>query len=296
MTEKENKRASEILGMLKSDMAYPELILVNPRDSWRFVRKIPPHKFGCILDNDDNLTMAGKENRSWIMLQAALRAMGNTAMADEIESLRLFYRKIEDADGPLSAEQMHKWHRENLRMFIEGGLTLEALERQVQKDAKMYPEAVDLLKYLLDKGSTVCVVSAGIADIIRLSFKKHGIDPAKYHNLKIFAIGLIFDEDGPLTGYYPHTIITLEDKSPHARNFMLQRGIMDENVIAMGDGLTDAQMINTFNSKTSMVLFCPAHKIGDLKESSFAQMSGSVHAVIKKDFGIFTAKIKEMTS
>lgn len=290
------KKPSEILELLKNDAVCPELILIDPRDGWRFARKISAKNFGLIPDNDDTLTTAGKENRSWILFQAALRSMGAIAKADEIEELRKFYRKIEDTEGPLSARQMHAWHEENLRLFIEGGLTLEAIERQVQQDAKMYPEAVQLLKYLLDRGSAVCVVSAGIAEIIRLSFKKHGVDPAGYENLRIFAIELKFNSEGRLIGYDPSTIVTLEDKGPLAKSFMLEKGILDENVIGIGDGLTDAKMLDPFSDKASMVLFCPAHKIGDLKEASFEKMSGRVHAVVKKDFGVFAKKIKEMVS
>jgi len=298
LTEKPDGRIREILEILKSDAAFPELMLIDPADAWRFKRKILAEELGLIADNDDTLTTAGKKNRSWIMFQAALRSMGNIAKADEIENLRLYYRNVEETTGPLSAEQMHKWHVENLRIFMESGLTLSAIEQQVQKDAEMYPEAIDLLKYLLDRGATVCIVSAGIAAIIRLTLKKHGLDPDKYRNLKIFAIELKFSfgEEGRLIGYFPPSIVTLESKGPLAKAYMKERGIRDENVIGIGDGLTDAEMLGPFSKEATMVLFVPAHKIGDLKEANFVKMSGRVHAVAKKDFGIFAEKIKEMTS
>lgn len=289
-------RVNEILEILKSDEVCPELMLINPADDWRFGRKISAQKFGLIADNDDTLTTAGKKNRSWILLQAALRSAGNIAKADEVEELRLYYRNIEETDGPLSAEQMHEWHAMNLKIFTSSGLTLLAIEQQVQKDAEIYPEAIDLLKYLLDHESTVCIVSAGIAEIIRLSLKKHGIDSDKYSNLKIFAIELKFGKDGRLIGYYPPTIITLESKGRLAKAYMLERGIKDENIVGIGDGLTDVKMLDVFSDQASMVLFVPAHKIGDLKEANFVKMSGRVHAVVKKEFGVFAEKIKEMTS
>lgn len=295
MIEPEN-RIKEILEILKSDVDCPELMLVNPADDWRFLRKIPASEFGLVADNDDTMTTAGKKNRSWILMQAALRSMGNNDVADQVEALRLHYRKIEEDTGPLSAEQMHEWHAANLKLFMAGELSRQALETQVQKDAEMYPAAIDLLKYLLNSGSSVCIVSAGIAEVIRLSLKKHGIDPGQYNNLKIFAIELKFSKEGRMMGYKPPTIMTLDSKGPCAKKFMLEKGIKDENVIGIGDGLTDSLMLNAFNEKASMVLFCPAHKIGDLKEANFIKMSGQVHAVVKKEFGIFTKKIKEMTS
>lgn len=291
-----NQRLKEIFERLKDNADYSEIMLVESAQSWRFSRKIPIRSFGLVADNDDTMTTAGKKNRSWIMLQAALRSMGKISEADEVEKLRLRYRNIEETIGPLSAQQMHEWHEQNLDIFIRGGLTLSALEEQVRKDSEMYPEAIGLLKYLLDSRAAVCIVSAGIAEIIRLALKKQGIDPARYDNLRIFAIELGFSREGVLNGYLPHTIVTLENKGPLAREFMVSRGIADENVIGIGDGLTDVKMLEPFSDKVSMVLFCPAHKIGDLKESNFLKISSNVHAVIKKDFGVFAELIKEMTS
>ncbi len=296
MIKNPNGRIKEIYDVLKCNETYPQLMLIDASGQWRFARKIAARKLGLVADNDDTLTTAGKKNRSWIMLQAALRSMGNIAKANEIEALRLYYRQIEENRGPLSAIQMHEWHTKNLEIFIASGLSLLDIKNQVQKDSEMYPEAIDLLKYLLHQGSSVCIVSAGIAEIIRLSLKKHGIDPAKFSNLKIFAIELKFGKENRLNGYNPDTIVTLEKKGPLAKTFMTERGINDENIIGIGDGLTDAQMLNVFSDKASMVLFCPAHKIGDLKENNFVKISGRVHAVVKKDFGIFAKKIKEMTN
>jgi len=289
-----NLGLDDLLKWLKSEVG-SGIMFLNPADAKRFARKILAGMLGLLFDWDDTLTTAGKKNRSWLLLQEALRSMGNAAAvtgADEVEGLRQHYRKIEDARGPLLSEEMHKWHEENLRIFIRSGLRMSAIQAQIQQDAELYSEAAVLLRELLDQGAAVCIISAGIAEIIRLILKKYGIDPEHYVNLRVFAIELVFDEEGLLVDYDPSTIVTADDKSRLAKRFMVERGIEDRNVIAIGDGLTDAEMLRDFGSQATMVLFCPAHKIDGLTEASFKKMAGRVHAVVKIDFGIIAEVIK----
>ncbi len=294
MIENSDNRVTGILNILKSSAVCPDFLLFNPADDWRFKRMIQAPELGLIIKNDGVLIADSKKNRSWIIMQRALRSMGNIKAVNELEKLRRYYHKIKQDRGFLSVEQIHEWYTMNLKLLMSNCVTLQAIETQVQKYVEIYPEVIDFLKYLLDRGVNVCIVSTGIAEVIRLSLKVYGIDPEKYDNLKIFAIELRFSKEDQMTGYYPPTIQTLGGKSLLIKTFMTERGVKDENIIGIGDSLADRSVLNAFDKRASMVLFFSKHTISGLKEADLVKMPERVHAAVKKEFGIFTDKIKEI--
>jgi phosphoserine phosphatase len=257
--------------------------LIVTKDEQRFLRNIPSYQICLIIDWDDTLT---GDIGSWQIMNNAFSKVGTTKDNILIEKIAREYHKIEKKRS-LTDKEMKGWQRTNLEMYVERGLNLKCLNREMKK-AKMNLSGAILLKYLLEKCSKVCIVSSGVKNVIEETLFFYGINPNKYGNLQINATNLFFNKKGVLESWDDNSIITAKKKPWIVHSFSRVWDIEHNNIFAVGDGNTDLNMLDLVSKQATMIFFSPSHKKELITMEKLNFISQKAHGFVKEDFNIIT--------
>ena len=260
--------------------------LIASRDMYKFLRTIPASELAVVCDWDQTLTMFGNRNNSWQIANNAFSKVGSTKEILLLEKTSKKYRKIE-RQRILTDKEMKEWQRINLQMYLQDGLRLECLEKEVRK-ARMYMHGAALLKYLLESGSKVCIVSSGVSNVIEAMLNLYGINPKEYENLQINATKIFFDSSGIMSDWDDQSIVTTKNKPWIVHVFSRIWDIEHKNVFAIGDGNTDLHMLDLLSREATMIYFCPVHERKYLTMEKFEPIYGKAHGFAKENFGVIT--------
>jgi len=248
----------------------------------RFLRKIPCQELGLILDWDDTLT----EHSSWRITNNAFSKVGTRKEILLLDKISNYYHSIE-RERPLTSTEMKAWQRTNMEMYVNCGLNLRCLNKEIER-SEMYSFGVILLKYLLEKGTKVCISSSGIKNVIEKTLELSDINPNKYGNLQINATELCFNKKGIVTDWEKDSIVTCKNKPWITSSFSKIWNIEHRNIFAVGDGNTDINVLDLVSKEATMIIFSPEHKRELMTKQKFDLVSNKAHGFVKKDFGIIT--------
>ena len=262
--------------LLTNNVNYKNLMFMS--DKQRFLRTISVEEVCVFLRWEDIMTMPGINNNSW---QIANNAFSSVGPREDFFSLnkKLKEHQAIEAQRPLTAEEMRAWQTSNLKKYADSGLKLEDLQREARK-SRIYSSSVELLKYLVEKYSKVCIVSSGIKNVIEGTLNFYGIDQREYENLQINATELIFNRAGTLIGWDDNSIVTADRKPWIVHGFSRIWDIEHENIFVVG-GNTDLNMLDFVDEKATMIFFCPPHKRKLLTEERFSYISSIAHGYVK---------------
>lgn len=256
--------------------------LIVSKEADRFVRKIPCQELGLILDWDDTLT----EHSSWRIANNAFSKVGTRKEILLLDKISKHYHSIE-RERPLTSTEMKAWQRTNMQMYVDHGLNLKCLDKEINKSG-MYLCGAILLIYLLESGSKVCISSSGVKNVIEKILKLYGINPNKYENLQIDATELIFNEKGVMTGWENDSIVTVKNKPRITHSFSRIWDIEHRNIFAVGDGNTDINTLDLVSEEATMIFFAPKHKRELMTKQKFDLISNKAHGFVKDNFEVIT--------
>lgn len=277
-------RLEDLYSLMANDAACDCLLTTN--HIHRFSRKIHYSDIGVILDWDDTLTMPGIHNNSWQITNRAFSKVGTTKDNLLLEKIAKQYHEIEK-QRPLTSAEMKKWQRTNLEMYVNRGLRLDCVEKEIGRSSMDTYGAI-LLIYLLKNCSKVCIASSGVKNVIERTLERSGIDHRKYGNLQINATELVFNKKGTIEGWDDQSIVTAKNKPWITSSFSKIWDISHENIFAIGDGNTDFNALDLVSKDATMIFFCPSHRRETLTKEKMELISQKAHGFVKEDFGIIT--------
>lgn len=278
-------RLNQLYGLMTNKNDY-DFLMTFTKNKQRFSRKISCEDIAVIFDWDDTLTAPGINNNSWQVLNNAFSDVGTERDVAYLNIIRKQYHRIEQR-RPLTSEEMEKWQRINLKMYVDYGLNLKYIEDEIKK-TRMYLSGAMLIMYLLESNAKVCIASSGIRNVIRSTLNLYGIDPSKYGNLQVNATELFFEKDGTLSGWDDNSIVTADKKPWAAHCFSRNWDIEHKNIFVVGDGNTDLNMLDLVSDEATMIFFCPVHKRHSLLDERFNLVSRKAHGFVKEDFFTIT--------
>lgn len=260
----------------------------------KFLReKIPCQELAVIFDWDDTLTKPGINNNSWQIANNAFSKVGTTKDILLLDKIARQYHEIEK-QRPLTRKEMKNWQRTNIEMYLDNGLNLKCLDKEIQK-SRIYLSGAILLVYLLENCSKVSIVSSGIKNVIEGSLNYYGINPKEYGNMQINATELSFDKSGTINGWEENSIVTADQKPWLVHGFARIWDIKHENIFVVGDGNTDLNMLDLVSKEASMIFFSPSHKKESMTKERLNFVSSKAHGFVKENFSIITDFFYQIT-
>ena len=144
-------------------------------------------------------------------------------------------------------EVMTEWWETHNKLLIEEGLSLADLKDIVENGHVRFRESVDSFLTILEKNNVPLLIlsAAGCGDAIPMYFKKFGKE-----YLNIFYLTNLFnwDDTGKAISTKGEVIHTLNKDETIVKNFpeINEKVEARKNVILLGDGLGDLEMITGF--------------------------------------------------
>lgn len=186
------------------------------------------------------------------------------------QALYDFYHPIEvDQNKSLEEKKaaMHEWWSRHYDLLVESGLTKADLRKVVEsKSIALRSGALEFFDLLESVRIPLLILSsAGVgAETIALYLERFGkLTP----NVQIASNSFLWGEDGKVTGVAEPLIHTFNKDFTAVRQFPFFESIKArKNVILLGDGLGDAEMLNGFDYDAVI-------KIGFLNESSKGELA-----------------------
>lgn len=161
------------------------------------------------------------------------------------------YHPIEiDPNMPIKEKKdaMMKWWDSHNQLLIDSGLKRKDLENIVENGHLKFREGVlELLDNLYKKDIPLIIMSAsGAGDTIPMFFEKHG---KNYSNIIYIVNKFEWNNEGNFKGRIKPTIHSLNKDETVLENFpeIYSEVKSRKNVILLGDGLGDVDMITGFN-------------------------------------------------
>ncbi|MDD3292941.1 MAG: hypothetical protein PHI45_01265 [Candidatus Pacebacteria bacterium] len=260
--------------------------LIMSDESYRFSKIIPASELALICDWDQVFTMPGNKNNSWQAVNNAFSKVGSRKDILLSEKMAKKYYAIKK-ERFLTDKEIKYWQRKNLEMYLENGLRLECLEKEIKK-IKISIHGATLLKYLLESGSKVCIISSGVKNVIEGTLESYGIDPKEYENLQINATKILFDLSGTMSGWDDQSIVMNKNKPWVAHIFSKIWDIEHENIFVISGNNTGLNIMDLLSKEATMIYFCPAHEKKHLTMEKFELIYNKAHGFAKGNFELIT--------
>lgn len=244
--------------------------------SKRFLRQVKAED-ACVLFGWSYVL---SPNSSFGVAMMAIDRRKNRKDVFSFKKIMADYQILEEK-GALSEEAAKQWIKANLEIFNSSKLSLRFLRTSTIYHSQMRNSAPMLIKYLLDKGVPVCIISSGIKEVIEFTLQRNGIKDKDYANLQINALDLNFNKQGSFDGYNHNTILTETKKANIAHKFADIWKAKPENVFAV---VNDTAMLRYFGAETTAIMFCAK----DRK----VRIPKNAHGFVKHDFNVVSDTLK----
>jgi len=269
------------------------IVVTNPKKLARIKQKIAKggaDKLHILSDFDRTLTKAFVRGKETPSLLSILRS-GNFLTADYTRKANALFEKYHpieiDQNIPLAKrkKEMQKWWTTHFKLLIKTGLKLKDIERVVNSGKIQFRKGslqfFDLLYRL--KIPLVIMSASGLGSQSISMYLKN--KKRLYPNIYIISNSLKWNQVGKILGVKRPIIHSLNKDETMVKNFPVYKIIKKrENVILLGDNLSDIGMIKGFKYDNLI-------KIGFLNKNIKENLK-SYH----KNFDIIITKDSEMTS
>ena len=229
-------------------------------------------KLQVVSDFDKTLTSCFVDGQKITSLISILRDEHYLTpdYSEKAQALYDKYHLIEIDPKILSEEKkklMHEWWFLHYQLLIKSGLTKTDLKNVVEsKKIALRPGALDFFDFLNSHNIPLVILSsAGVgAETIALYLEKFA---KLYDNIYIASNEFVWDENEKVLGVKEPIIHTFNKDFSAVKEFTFYKKIETrKNVILLGDGLGDADMLNGFEYDNVI-------KIGFLNENSKGELA-----------------------
>lgn len=156
-------------------------------------------------------------------------------------------------------QKMHAWRKKHLALLIECWLTRDVLDTVIaQKTLRFRDKATEFFETLHRKRIPLCIVSAGIGDMIRGYLEQENFF---FDNVHLISNLLQFDATGKVTGVQ-EPIIHSANKADIYHIDIHNR----KNVILLGDTLEDVAMLQWLSYEHVVKIWFLNHDVEKLLE------------------------------
>ena len=200
-----------------------------------------------VADFDRTITN-GSSKTSWSIL-ANSNLVPKEYIAERQELFN-FYRPIEISDTidfDVKMSMMKEWFQKHIELFVKYQISKEIFDEAATnlRIMEFRPYAREFIEFLHDNKIPLIIISAGIGNFIE-SFFEH--NNCYYDNVYISSNKIIF-EDGIAVGVGENIIHSFNKNEVSLPNEILEKIKNRDNVILLGDQVSDLNMVNKNNHK-----------------------------------------------
>lgn len=230
-----------------------------------------PEKLHVVSDFDKTLTSCFVDGKKIASLISILRDE-HYLTPDYSEKAQALYDKYHpiEIDPNISVEEkekaMHEWWSTHYDLLIQSGLQKKDLESVAKSNKILFrPGALDFFKFLFEHHIPLLILSsAGVgAETIRLYLENFNVF---YKNIYIASNSFLWDKDKVIGVEQPIIHTFNKNYISVKQHAFFQEFAERKNVILLGDGLSDADMIRGFEYNNLI-------KIGFLNENSKGELA-----------------------
>ena len=200
-----------------------------------------------VADFDRTITN-GSSKTSWSILSNS--DLVPKSYVSERQALYDYYRPIEVSDTldySYKLQMMKEWFQKHIELFVK-----YKISKQVFEDAatnlrimEFRPYAREFIEFLHKNSVPLIIISAGIGNFIE-SFLAH--NNCNFDNIYISSNKIIF-KDGIAVGVGEHIIHSFNKNEVSLSNDILEEIKNRDNVILLGDQVSDLNMVDRNNHK-----------------------------------------------
>ncbi len=265
-----------------------DIIISNQKEFEEKKRKIAEggaKNLHIVSDFDGTLTKAFVNGRKIPSVISILRDENYLTPDYPAKAHALFdkYHPIEIDPNISSAEKkkaMQEWWTKHFQLLIDSKLNRKDIEKAVQSENIQLREgAEELLKNLKERNIPLVILSSsGLgADSISMHLKNRNL---LFANIHIISNAFIWDGAGNAIGVKEPIIHSLNKSEASIKNYPAFETIKNrKNVILLGDGVGDTQMISGFEAENAIKIgflnYDPEKNLDRFKEAFDAILTGN---------------------
>ncbi len=229
-----------------------------------------------VYDFDRTLTVShpgtGQDVTTWQILGNHLSKQGQ----ERYEELLQKYRKLELNDT-LTEQDAVKWWEASLQLFVDEQVNVRKVEEDFLARASVRPGTAELFAACAQRSIPSIIMSAGIRDVIEIWARAYGLGPSL-----VLSTALKLDGAGRIVGWDRGTLIHVLNKHEAGHKDLTAIRSGRPNVIVVGDGMGDADMVTGEANALRIRIFDPrSDEIVDLqtvREKTFTKFDALIES------------------
>ncbi len=218
-------------------------MIINPKVK----ENLPIHNLDnlyVVADFDRTIT-DGSSKTSWSIL--ADSDLVPKSYVTERQELYDYYRPIEISDTlpyAYKLQMVKEWFQKHIELFVKYQITKEIFDEAAKlRVMKFRPYAKEFMEFLYENNIPLIIISAGIGNFIE-SFLEY--NDCNFDNIYISSNKIIFKE-GIAVGVDENIIHSFNKNEVSLPNDILEKIKNRDNVLLLGDQISDLKMVNKDN-------------------------------------------------
>lgn len=236
-----------------------------------------------VADYDRALTVSHARTKedvtTWHILGKHLSEEGKRRYRDLFQR----YRGLELEDKLTVADAV-EWWRQSLQLYVDEAVNMHRVEVDFLAHASIRPGVQELFSFCRKQSIPTVILSAGIRDVINVWTRAYGIQP-----YLVLSTVLLLAPDGTIIGWDEQTLIHILNKHEAGHAELSAIRAARPNVVAFGDGMGDADMVEGDANALRLRIFDPrADEVVDMqavRQKTFAKFdalieTGTLHPIL----------------